>query len=276
MRYNYLLLLIVTVILFFCKKEGYTLQPTVQPINPASAGLMKDIVIPHLPSPYYHFEYDAAGKPSVASFASGLYMYDIVYNGNRISEMKSKMPLNKFTLQYEYDNTGKVSMVGYVNAAGVMYRRIFFTYDGQKLYKAEREVNPGSGFIVEKTISFLYRPDGNLLEMITYRPAIPVAGQTETTYSDRFEQYDSKINTDGFSLMHDEFFDHLVLLPGLKFQENNPIKLSHTGDGVNYKIDYTYTYNDLNAPLTKMGIGICLNGADSGKQFETSSVFSYY
>jgi hypothetical protein len=276
MRSNYLLLLIASSIFFSCKKEADAPQPTVPPINPAAAGLLKDIVIPHLPSPYYHFEYDTAGKPNLASFASGLYMYDIVYSGNRISEMKNSWGLNSYRLQYEYDSTGKVSMIGYINASGITYRRVFFTYNGQKLFRAKREVNPGTGFIVEKTVLFQYGADDNLLEMITHWSAIPAAGQTETIYSDWFQQYDDKINTDGFSLMHEEFFDHLILLPGITLQKNNPGKIIHTGDGVNYKIDYTYTYNDLNVPLSKMGAGIWLNGVDSGKGFESSSVFSYY
>jgi hypothetical protein len=42
------------------------------------------------------------------------------------------------------------------------------------------------------------------------------------TTVDLFEQYDNKVNVDGFSLIHDDFFDHLVLLPGVQLQKGNP------------------------------------------------------
>jgi hypothetical protein len=40
--------------------------------------------------------------------------------------------------------------------------------------------------------------------------------QPENNFTDRFEQYDDKINTYGFSLLHNNFFDQLILLPGKK------------------------------------------------------------
>jgi hypothetical protein len=276
MRYNYLVILMLSLVLICCKKEETQAPSQDPPSGPAAGILLKDIVIPHLPSPYYHFEYNTDGIPSAVSFASGFYTYNILYSGNKILEMKSNSELNKFTLQYTYDSSGKVSRIAYLNANGVMYRRVSFTYDGQKLFKAEREVNPGSGFIAEKSILFLYQADGNLLELVTHHASIPAAGQTETTYSDRFEEYDDKPDTDGFSLLHEEFFDHVLLLPGVQFRKNNPLKIIHTGDGINYKIDYTYTYNSKDAPLSRIGKLLWLNGADSGKQADLSAFYSYY
>jgi len=276
MHHLYLLLLLVPAISFSCKKDETPVPPQDPPLNPVNGVLLKDVVIPLLPSPYYHFEYGTDGKPSGASFASGLYIYDILYSGDRINEMKSNIALQQFTQQYTYDNTGKVSMIGYVNAAGEMYRRIYFTYNGQKLFKAERQVKTDSGFIAEKKTFFNYRADGNLFEKLVHRLPIPAAGQTEIVYSEWFDQYDDKINTDDFSLLHDEFFDHLILLPGVQFWKNNPLRLTHIGNDINYKIDYTYTYNDKNAPLVKTGNLLWLSGADSGKRFEEKTFYSYY
>ena len=100
--------------------------------------------------------------------------------------------------------------------------------------------------------------------------------EEETTTVDRFERYDDKINVDGFSLLHEEFFDHKVLLPGVQLQKGNPARQTHTGDGVNYAVDYIYTYDDLNRPLTKAGALTFSNGPDAGKTFATRSIFSYY
>ena len=131
------------------------------------------------------------------------------------------------------------------------------------------------GFIIDKTMSFTYHPDGNLLEITEHRP--PIDGlQPEATTVDRFEQYDDKINVDGFSLIHDDFFDHLVLLPGVQLQKGNPGRQTHTGDGVNFSVDYSYTYDDKNRPLAKAGDLTITNGSDTGRKFQTSSVFSYY
>jgi hypothetical protein len=51
---------------------------------PAAGVLLKDIVIPRLPSPYYHFEYDGQGKVKSVTFASGLTSYDVTYAAERI------------------------------------------------------------------------------------------------------------------------------------------------------------------------------------------------
>ena len=54
-----------------------------------------------------------------------------------------------------------------------------------------------------------------------HRPAI-TGLQDEQGSVVRFEQYDSGINVDGFDQIHDDFFDHLVLLPGVQLQQSNP------------------------------------------------------
>ncbi|HEX3167771.1 MAG TPA: hypothetical protein VHQ93_15990, partial [Chitinophagaceae bacterium] len=101
-------------------------------------------------------------------------------------------------------------------------------------------------------------------------------GQTDAVFTDRFEKYDNKINVDGFGLLHNEFFDHLVLLPGVQLQKNNPGKETRTGNAENYAVNYIYTYNEKNLPLTKKGNLTILTGNNAGQQFETNSVFSYY
>jgi len=119
-----------------------------------------------------------------------------------------------------------------------------------------------------------YNTDGNLFEL-TYH-YLPINGQTEATFADRFEQYDSMINVDGFSLIHNDFFDHLILLPDVQLQKNNPRKETRTGDGLNYVVNYTYTYNNDNAPLIKAGELTISNGSDAGKKIQIRTTFSYY
>ena len=269
-----LLFVITAFILVSCKKENYISpdSPFPDPVIPAV--LLKNIEIPRLPSPYYHFEYDTAGRVVFVSFASDFTRYNVVYNGGRISEMKNNILVNKDRLQYLYDSEGRISTVTYADSTGLVYTRLNLSYDGKKLIEIDRERKSGSGFIIDKILTMSYHPDGNLLDL-TYH-YLPFNGQPEATYKDRFEQYDNKINVDGFGLIHNEFFDHLVLLPGVQLQKNNPGKESRTGQAQNYTVDYTYTYNDKNLPLTKKGNLVILSGNNAGQRFETNSIFSYY
>jgi len=274
MHRRYLLFVLATFVLVSCKKEKY-ISPVIPPPDPVITKVfLRDVVIPRLPSPYYHFEYDATGKISFVSFASDLTRYDVVYNGDRISEMKNNIIVNKDRLQYSYDNAGRVGTIAYTDSTGLVYTRLNLSYDGKKLIKMDRERKSGGGFTMDRTLAMSYYPDGNLLELSYHY--LPFNGQPETIFADRFEQYDNKINVDGFGLLHNEFFDHLVLLPEVQLQKNNPGKESRIGDAENYIVNYTYTYNEKDLPLTKKGNLIILTGNNAGQQFETNSIFSYY
>jgi hypothetical protein len=124
-------------------------------------------------------------------------------------------------------------------------------------------------------MSFTYDAAGNLFELTQHFPAI--AGlQTEATVTDRYENYDTGTNVDGFGLIHSEFFDHLVLLPDVQLQKGNPRTESRSGDGDNYRVTYTYTYDDQGRPRVKSGDILILNGANAGQHFPSSTVYSYY
>ncbi len=275
MRHRYLLLFIAATIMFSCKKEKQTIDPPAPPPPPPPTVLIKDVVLNHLPSPWYHFEYNAAGKVTFVSYASDFFRYDVIYNGDKISEMRNNILVNKDRLQYFYDNADRVNAVWYADSTGLVYTIVNLTYDGSKLIKLERKRKMGAEFIVDKTITMIYYADGNLQDRTVHYMAM--VGQPETTFNDRYEQYDNKINAQGFSLLHDdEFFDHFVFLPGVQLQKNNPGKETRTGDGNNYKVDYTYTYDDRGAPLTRSGDFVYTSGPDTGQRFQLSSTYTYY
>jgi hypothetical protein len=258
-----------------CGDESGTTHPT-EPGPPASpAVLLKDVVIPRLPSPFFHFDYDATGRVTGASYASELTKYDVRYDGGRISALTNITLGNRDTLKYVYDDSGRVLAIQYVNGTGVVYTRIIFTFEGQQLRQLQRERKVSDGFIIDKQMTFTYYADGNVRDITEHRPAIDGV-QTETTVNDRYENYDTKINVDGFSLLHTEFFDHLFLLPGLQLQIGNPARQTHTGDGDNYVVDYAYSYDADNRPLTKSGDLLFLSGSSAGMRFQTLSQFSYY
>ena len=260
-----------------CKKEKSIVgqpDPSLPPDPPAPTVLLKEIVIPNLPSPYYHFEYDATGKPNFVSFASDFTRYDIVYDdAGKIIEMRNNIIVNRDTLRYFYDNSGKAVAVNYIDINGRVYIKLALTYDGQKLKMLERKRILGSDFVLNKTMSFSYHNDGNLKEVVDHRPA--VNGQTESTNITRFEDYDSNTNVDAFGLLHNDFFDHLVFLPGVRLQINNPRK--ELGIGFNsYTVDYTYTYDGKRQPISKRGDLIFTSGPSAGQRFQTNSSYTYY
>jgi hypothetical protein len=242
---------------------------------PPPAVLLRDVVIPHLPSPYYHFDYDTTGRVIAASFASGFTMYEVIYQGDRISQLRNNTLGNQDRLAYAYDGAGRVTGIDYLHPDDSVFTRLTLSYDGVQLTGLERQRLIGGSFVVDKTMAFSYYPDGNLEELTVHRPAINGL-QPDATTVDRFEQYDNGINVDGFGLLHDEFFDHLVLLPGVQLQKGNPARVTHTGDGTNYQVDYIYDYDDLGRPRTTTGDFVFLNGPDAGRHLQIGSSFTYY
>jgi hypothetical protein len=259
--------LVLCAVTISCKKQPETPQP---PAPPPVTVLLKDMVVDRLPSPYYHFEYDSAKRVSFVTFASELTRYEVIYDGGRIREMRNNILVNKDRLQYVYGNSGNVELIKYADSTGSVYKTVDLFYDGPRLIRMERARRSGTGFVYEKTTTMTYYTDGNLKD-ITYH-FLPFDGQIESTYTLHFEQYDDKINVDGFGLIHDEFFDHLFLLPGVPLQKNNPGKETLTGDSDNYTVNYTYTYNGKNAPLTKTGDLLILTGPLAGRHYHSAHI----
>jgi hypothetical protein len=252
-------------------------NPGVTTPPPPTPVLLKDVVIARLPSPFYHFTYDATGRVSNVSYASGLDDFGVTYNGAKIKELVNTGGIgNRDRIVYAYDDQGRVSGVRYVDANGVTTTVNVYTYAGDKLVGLERSRRVPGGLIIDKTMAFTYYADGNLEKVIEHRPAIDNL-QTDATDTTRFEGYDTGLNVDGFSVIHDDFFDHLVLLPGVVIQKNNPGVETRTGDGLTYRVEYSYAYDtDGKRPLTKSGDLVITAGGTVGSHVATSSVFTYY
>ena len=269
---NHLWSLVVCVILISCKKQKDHLQQPPPPQPPPI--LLKDVVVDRLPSPYYHFEYDSANRVSFVSFASELSRYNVLYSGATISEMRNDILVNKDRLQYVYGSSGNVELIAYMDSTGFVYKTLDLFYNGAKLVRIDRASRSGTGFVQEKTVTMTYYDDGNLKDITNH--FLPFNGQPEISYTIHYDHYDNKVNVDGFGLLHSEFFDHLFLLPGVQLQKNNPVTETYTGDGDNYTVNYTYTYNEKNAPLTKTGDLVFVTGPLTGRHYSLSTTFSYY
>ncbi|HTI91285.1 MAG TPA: hypothetical protein VL727_11905, partial [Puia sp.] len=191
MRYNEAFRIVVfTLLLFSCKKDD-TNNPTPPPPSDAvKKVLLKDITIPHLPSPFYHFEYNSDSMVTRVDFASGFNIYDIVYNGNRIAEMRNNIIVSHDTLRYLYDNAGKLSMINFINQENITYRHVSFMYNGDQVKEIDWDHKVDNvGFLIDRRVTLTYYPDGNVKLITDQRPAQD--NSPESTTTDLFEQYDN-------------------------------------------------------------------------------------
>jgi hypothetical protein len=209
------------------------------------------------------------------SFASEFTRYDVSYTDGRISEMRDNILVNHDRLVYVYDDSDRVALIREQDDTGAVFELLVLTYRGRQLTGLERNRRVTGGFIIDKTMSLSYYPDGNLRELAWHRPAI-TGLQPEQDYADLYEQYDTGTNVDGFELLHDEFFDHLVLLPDVVLQNSNPRRVTRTGDAETFIVNYSYAYDGSNRPLTRTGQLTITNGPNVGRQFQTSSAYTYY
>ena len=269
---NRFLILVVFVSIISCNKE--------KPIVPGTPTDRVEIQLEtinwrHLPAPYYFFEYTDSGFITNVSYSSFSLSYDVYYANNRIRETKSLFGAHKDRIQYTYDQN-LVTVIKYINEDGIIYKRCFLTYNSSRqIIRIEWEQKiENMGFASHRTVDFNYHPDGNLAELRDERHAIPGI-QTATLIVDHFENYDQKKNVDGFSLLH-RSDEHLLLLPNVVLQKNNPGKNIRTGDGLHYEISYTYQYNSSNLPVSKKGDMLFKNGPNAGTRFESNVDFTYY
>lgn len=273
MRRIFLYAVAITLSLQACKKDN---KPAPGPVDPGQTTLLlKDIAYSSLPSPYYHFEYNAAGQFTKTSFADEQAVYSVSYNNNFISEIQKTNGTNKDRLVYTYDN-GKPILIKYIDINGVTFERCFITYypDG-KLATMDWEFKFNNvGYVLITEMGFTYYADNNVKDITTHLPAVE-GFQNEASFTDHYENYDTNKNADGFAL-HQRSNDRLILLPGIKLQMNNPGKVTRTGTPVDYEINYTYTYNDKKYPVSSSGLLKINSGANAGQTFNLSTQYSYY
>jgi hypothetical protein len=265
------LVLAAMVVLSACRSERIT-DPVIPslPVVP-----LKDIVIPGLPEPYYHFAYDSLGRVSQVSFAAQFLDYEAKYVDDRLDDLQNNAFGNTDHSLYTYDDYGRVSAVTFLNAAGAVKGHYYLTYDGSRLVKLERDRLAGTVLAINKVLRFTYHPDSNLKQMVDHRPLVP-GFQDSSTVTHLFEEYDTNVNVDAFSLLHGDFFDHLVLLPNVLLQRNNPLKETVTSSTQVKLTTYVITVDADKRPLTKIGDFTIVSGPNAGQKFTSQTFFSYY
>jgi hypothetical protein len=176
----------------------------------------------------------------------------------------------------EYNASGDITHTSF--SGGIAIYDVI--YAGKKIARIENRNAPNKDVLEylymhdTNTYQLPYNPDGNLKQLALHN--YTVGSQTASTITDNFDDYDDKVNVDAFSLLHPDMNHHLYLLPEVTLQLKNPHRVVRTGDGVNYEIDYTYTYDAKSRPVVRSGDVHWTSGPDAGKHFNAQSSFSYY
>jgi hypothetical protein len=274
MRSQLLCVTTLLIVLFVSCKKDKGDQPT-KPNTPDTFSVrLKDMIVDRLPSPYFHFEYNDSGYITLANWQSGLRIYDLNYSGRKLTQLQNLIEPVLDRLEYKY-KSGRVTEVHILNRNNALYRKIFISYTpSDKLQKINWEVLDNGGFSPEQMLTFTYHPDGNLKELTnTTFNAGPL---TARTFTELYDDYDDKINADGFSLLLPLPQNHLVLLPNYKLQLNNPRRVVRTGSGQDYSVDYAYTYDSNGRPISKIGDVLFTTGQFKDQRFNSVTSFSWY
>lgn len=265
-------ILIVSLASTACKKDD---KPTTNPVPPPEKGWLKDISYSNLPSPYYHFEYNSDGRVQKISFSDAMAQYNVAYETNGISHIEKTNADNHDKLVYTYQEAGKPIYIEYTRFTGEVYQRCFITYNAQgQIINMEWETKiNGAGFMQLRELTFSYYSDGNLKDLNGHGFAIDGV-QEEYTYTEHYENYDSNLNTDDFTLYQTNN-DHTLLLPGIRIQQNNPGKVTRSGGPFSFEITYAYTCQN-KYPVSRNGFMKITSGSDAGKEFFIAAGYTYY
>lgn len=252
-----------------CKPDRDIKPAPVEGIAPR----LKEIVATNLPSPYYHFIYDAAGKVSSISYASGLLQYDLEYKGDRLIKMDDAVTGDM--LSYSYTGNQVAAIDIYSGDSGERQWHCDFQYNQQKQLTRVRWYfirGAQADSLLERVLEYEYRADGNISGHKTWLADDDGAMVLSSTVT--FENYDSNVNVDDFQIGR-QFFDHFLYLPGIKVQKNNPVMSRMMGVQNEYEFTYQYTYQN-RVPQVKTTTMRKVRGENSGAVSTSSASYSYY
>ncbi|MBC7902299.1 MAG: hypothetical protein H7Y27_02715 [Gemmatimonadaceae bacterium] len=268
MKAAYLLCLIA--IMFSCKKDTNTGPPL--PVNGRKTQRLKDIVVPSLPSPYYHFEYSDSGYITRLGFADAFFDYTVHYENKRVSRLININ--NDQELFYQYED-GRVSVIHQRDVlSGVKSMRYSCRYYPNGLLKEilwSKFFAGRSDSVGVRKVILIYNADGNLAEFDDFRvnPATEELLWSQTT---EILEYDKQINVDDFSLLKDTFED-VLLLPQVRLFKNNPLRLKTSSQQNDFL--YVYRYDFVNKLPVRKHLVMTQTRGGAGEMRSTTE-FSYY
>jgi len=245
------------------KKDHPNLPQLPTPHTDKQTVQLKEIVSQDEPSPHFAFTYDDSSYVSTASFAGNFVTYHYFYKNQRIDSVSTLLQDGTYLLyRYEGQQVTRVEQYGHTGLAQI----ISISYDRRNRVTSMewKPVTSGDG----KTVTFDYYGDGNLHAMKSFYPA---SGLTALV---TYEAYDDKKNVDGFAVFKD-FFDHLILLPGVKFQYNNATKVSMLRGANKLDVQHEYTYNN-DLPVQQKTTMHITDGTGKSQTLTGLTTYSYY
>lgn len=245
-----------------CDKDGAPAGS--QPLTDRQSVRLKEIVIRNTPSPYYAFEYNDSGYITRVSFEDDMVVYNYFYKNRRIDSVTTSMTDAAYLL-YRYQDQKVIRVEQYDQTR---LRQVTHIHYDSRNRVSRMEWRPTTSPPEEKNTTFEYYDNGNLSRMISTYPANGLS--TTVTY----DAYDNKRNVDGFGVAKD-FSEHLILLPAVRVQINNPTRMKIVSGPNERTITYDYTYRD-SLPLQRNGTGQVTAGPNAGQSYTTQTTFTYY
>lgn len=259
-----LLVVILLLTAVACRDKDTGPSPNTPHLSDQQTVRVKEIVVRNSPSPYYHFTYDDSGYVTSLNYSSSLYYYEYFYKNQRIDSVTSSSIDARYLL-YRY-NDQKVTSVLQYDLTGLR-QTVSIQYDNRNRV-IKMEWRPTSSPPEEKLTEFEYYDNGNVSRMKT---TYPVSGITSTV---TYEAYDNKRSVDGFGIFK-EFFDHVILLPSVRLQYNNPTRMKIVSGPNERTIQHDYVYQD-SLPLQRNSTTQVTAGSSAGQTFTGQTTFSYY
>lgn len=247
-----------------CSDKDPLPPPGAKPVTDQYEVRVRDIVVTNSPSPYYGFAYNDSGYVTSLNYASSLYIYHYYYKNQRIDSVTSTSTDARYLL---YNYTGKlVTSVDQFNDAG-KWLVASIQYDQQnRVSKMTWRQKSATEF--DKVSEFTYYDDGNVKQLKTTYPTTGITSVVD------YEAYDNKRGVDGFNIFKD-FMDHVILLPGVRFQYNNPVRMKIVSGPNERIIRHDYVYRD-SLPIERNSHTQVTAGPSAGQAFTVHTTFSYY
>jgi hypothetical protein len=268
-----------SVLVFFvvisCRKDNIqnSPPPVDEPVSDARTVLLKSIVEPGVPNPYFSLSYDANGFATGITFADSMHIYQLSYKNKRVDKVIN----TTFNQSLQYYYSGKhVSYISQVNGEGIKISSYSFHYNASGLLKTLMwfDFISDTDSVCTRKVQLDYTPGGNLSSYEDYRGNESDHYALKLIATHTYSNYDNGVNVDDFGIFK-EFFSQLLFLPQVKLQKNNPGVEIIQGVTTDLRLDYHYRYQN-GLPVEKSGTLKVTRGPNTGSEFPFSVQMNYY
>lgn len=238
--------------------------PGEEPVSDRYKVLLKEVNVRQSANPYYYFTYDDSGYATSLSYQEDMYVYQYYYKNGRIDSVTSSSTDARYFL-YKYTNQ-RVSRVLQYDDTGLRLT-VLLQYD-PKGRVTRMDWQPSTPSPEEKHTAFTYYENDNLKRLETSYPATAQVSIVD------FEAYDNKESVDDFGVYR-EFLEHVILLPGVRFQVNNPTRTKAIHGPLVRESSLRYVYKG-SLPIERHSETRVTAGPTAGDSYTGFTSFTYY